>query len=320
MTLKTRILVTLAFAAALGHGEVLFTTNDAPARVEGVAVWHRPADQYYYLLDDAGGAWRIRNADGRVLIRPGDRVRVEGVKPRGSARPRIERATTEKIGTGSLPEPIEMTVDEMYAVGDDGEAGRRAWYARLVAVRGIVTDINRRETYTQILLGPKSRSVQIALPIRWSDPLSKGLAFGAFVRVRGIGHYDPLPPDHKGAVTGLVNFSVYPERLADLQILDEAPFWMPLRIEEEKARAAGARGYLPKSLDWERLVAAIRLAAQDGGFIADDFDEPKVGPLSRREIEVLTYIAQGKTHEEIGMIGDISAETVRTHELGILRA
>ena len=230
MTLKANILVTLAFAAAIGHGEVLFTTNDAPARVEGVAVWHRPADQYYYLLDDAGGAWRVRNADDRAGVRAGDRVRVEGVKPRGSARPRIERATTEKIGTGSLPELIEMTVDEMYAVGDDGEAGRRAWYARLVAVRGIVTDINRRETYTQILLGPKSRSVQIALPIRWSDPLPKGLAFGAFVRVRGIGHYDPLPPDHKGAVTGLVNFSVYPERLADLQVLDEAPFWTPLKI------------------------------------------------------------------------------------------
>ena len=47
--------------------------------------------------------------------------------------------------------------------------------------------------------------------------------------------------------------------------------------------------------------------------------EPKVGPLSRREIEVLTYIAQGKTHEEIGMIGDISAETVRTHMKSIFR-
>ena len=50
-----------------------------------------------------------------------------------------------------------------------------------------------------------------------------------------------------------------------------------------------------------------------------DFDEPKVGPLSRREIDVLTYIAQGKTHEEIGIIGGISAETVRTHMKSILR-
>ncbi len=94
---------------------------------------------------------------------------------------------------------------------------------------------------------------------------------------------------------------------------------MPLKVEEEKARAEGARGYLPKSLDWERLVAAIRFAAKDGDFIADDFDEPKVGPLSRREIDVLSYIAQGKTHEEIGIIGGISAETVRSHMKSILR-
>ena len=65
-----------------------------------------------------------------------------------------------------------------------------------------------KQTYTQILLGPKKgRSVQVALPILWSDPLPDGLEFGAFVRVRGIGHYDTLPPDHKGAVAGLVNFS-----------------------------------------------------------------------------------------------------------------
>lgn len=94
---------------------------------------------------------------------------------------------------------------------------------------------------------------------------------------------------------------------------------MPLKVEEEKARTEGARGYLPKSLDWERLVSAIRIAAKDGDFIADDFDEPQVGPLSRREIDVLTYIAQGKTHEEIGIIGGISAETVRTHMKSILR-
>ena len=231
MTAKTNFLVAAAFAAVFCRGEVLFSTNVVPATVEGVATWHRPADQYYYIVDDAGGAWRVRNADDKVRVRPGDRVRVEGVKPKGSARPRIERATTEKIGTGDVPDPIEMTVDEMHAVGEDGEAGRRAWYGRLVAVRGKITDINRRETYTQILLGPKNgHSVQVALPIRWSDPLPDGLEFGAFVRVRGIGHYDPLPPDHKGAVTGLVNFSVYPERLADLQVLDQAPFWTPMKI------------------------------------------------------------------------------------------
>ena len=133
----------ILLATALCRGEVFFSTNDVPATVEGVAVWHRPSDQYYYIVDDEGKAWRVRNADDKAGVRPGDRVRVDGVIPKGAARPRIERATTEKIGTGDVPDPIEMTVDEMYAVGEDGEPGRRAWYGRLVAVRGIVSPLHR---------------------------------------------------------------------------------------------------------------------------------------------------------------------------------
>ena len=94
---------------------------------------------------------------------------------------------------------------------------------------------------------------------------------------------------------------------------------MPLKVEEEKARAAGARGYLPKSIDWERLVAAIRLSASDGAFIAESFDEMKTGPLSPRETEIIHYISQGKTHEEIGIILGISSETVRSHTKSIQR-
>ena len=94
---------------------------------------------------------------------------------------------------------------------------------------------------------------------------------------------------------------------------------MPLKAEEEKARAAKARGYLPKSIDWERLVAAIRLAAKKGEFIAESVDEVKTGPLSPRETEIVRYISQGKTHEEIGIILGISSETVRSHTKSIQR-
>ena len=94
---------------------------------------------------------------------------------------------------------------------------------------------------------------------------------------------------------------------------------MPLKAEAEKARAAKARGYLPKSIDWERLVAAIRLAAKKGEFIAESFDEVKTGPLSPRETEIVRYISQGKTHEEIGIILGISSETVRSHTKSIQR-
>ena len=94
---------------------------------------------------------------------------------------------------------------------------------------------------------------------------------------------------------------------------------MPLKVEEEKARAAKACGYLPKLIDWERLVAAIRLAAKKGEFIAESFDEVKTGPLSPRETEIVRYISQGKTHEEIGIVLGISSETVRSHTKSIQR-
>ena len=71
--------------------------------------------------------------------------------------------------------------------------------------------------------------------------------------------------------------------------------------------------------DWERLVAAIRLAAKKGEFIAESFDEVKAGPLSPRETEIVRYISQGKTHEEIGIILGISSETVRSHTKSIQR-
>ena len=95
---------------------------------------------------------------------------------------------------------------------------------------------------------------------------------------------------------------------------------MPLKVEVEEARRLGARGYLPKSLDWAKLVLAIRKAASDAAtFIEEDCVDEKVGPLSPREEEIIKLLALGKTHEEMSIIFGISQETVRSHVKGILR-
>ena len=95
---------------------------------------------------------------------------------------------------------------------------------------------------------------------------------------------------------------------------------MPLKVEVDKARRLGARGYLPKSLDWAKLVSAIRSAASDGAaFIEESSVDEKVGPLSPREQEIIKYLSLGKTHDEMGMIFGISPETVRSHVKGICR-
>lgn len=220
----------MVFAAVLSRGEVMCLTNDVPVSAEGVVVWHRPGDVHSFIVDDSGAAWRVKSADGKLRVGAGDRVRVSGIRPKWSARPQIDRALVEKKGTGVVPEPVEMSVEEMYAVGEDGEECRRDWFARLVAVHGEVSDINRRETFTQLLLGPKRRAVQIPLPIGWSEPLPRGLEIGSLVRVRGVGHYDTVRNEGSVVVARLSNFCVMPEKLSDFQVLDKAPFWTPMKI------------------------------------------------------------------------------------------
>ena len=88
---------------------------------------------------------------------------------------------------------------------------------------------------------------------------------------------------------------------------------MPPKDEENRAREDGARGYLPKSLDGQALVKAIRrIAKANGGFVSNDY-VPNTGILSDKELTVLQYASEGKTREEIAVILNIHPETVKTH-------
>jgi DNA-binding NarL/FixJ family response regulator len=94
------------------------------------------------------------------------------------------------------------------------------------------------------------------------------------------------------------------------------------------ARSHGARGMLSADATSEHLVAAIRVASC--GYYVD----PSLGitampvaradgtgqrPLTRREFEVLHFIADGRTAEYIGKRLGITGDTVRTHIGHILR-
>ena len=97
---------------------------------------------------------------------------------------------------------------------------------------------------------------------------------------------------------------------------------------------AGARGYVTKSISAEDLSAAVR-RVHDGdvvfsprlaGFVLDAFAgeapqplDPELDLLSRREREVLRYIARGYTYKEVAHELHISIKTVETHVSAVLR-
>ena len=101
-----------------------------------------------------------------------------------------------------------------------------------------------------------------------------------------------------------------------------------------KMLEAGASGYVPKRAAPEELITAIRAAATgqvylypslakllvrdylDGGRVST---EQTSSDLTDREQEVLTYLAEGASNEEIAVSLVISPKTVARHRENIMR-
>jgi DNA-binding NarL/FixJ family response regulator len=93
----------------------------------------------------------------------------------------------------------------------------------------------------------------------------------------------------------------------------------------------GARGYLTKNVDREELIDAIRKVATGKRHLADELieqilDQPqsssfgagtasasKMHPFTRRELDVLGLMAEGKTNKQIAEALFVSLHTVETH-------
>ncbi len=92
------------------------------------------------------------------------------------------------------------------------------------------------------------------------------------------------------------------------------------------AVAAGAAGFLPKNVEREELVTAIKAIAQGKGFLAPEVTRPflsRIGGLADeisarvrltdREREVLEELAQGKSTREMAESLVVAEETIKTH-------
>jgi DNA-binding NarL/FixJ family response regulator len=100
-----------------------------------------------------------------------------------------------------------------------------------------------------------------------------------------------------------------------------------------EALRAGASGFLLKDAPAAQLVDAIRVVAAGDALLAPGItrrmiaefakrplpqDEPALGDLTSRELEVLTLIARGRSNAEIGAELFISDATVKTHVKRVL--
>ena len=211
---------------AILFAALLFTTADNPLELDGVVTFRRGFDPYYFVIDDKGYAWRVAETNRPVSVHAGDRIHISGIVPKNTAQRRIEKAAVRKTGLGRVPSVRNLNVDDMYATA----LGPDDWYGVVLAVAGEVSDVNRRESYTQVLIGKKHRNVQVALPIEWNKPLPEGLRRGAIVRVQGVGVYTPVRAEKGNEVAGVENFCILPARFEDFQVISLPPFWTPFKV------------------------------------------------------------------------------------------
>jgi len=106
-----------------------------------------------------------------------------------------------------------------------------------------------------------------------------------------------------------------------------------LRQDVLDALAAGASGYIPKSLDPEAMVAAVQQVLNGGIYaptllLAEPIETPEesltVDPnvlamLTPRQYDVLRLLGKGQANKEIARALDISEGTVKIHLAAIFR-
>jgi two-component system nitrate/nitrite response regulator NarL len=90
----------------------------------------------------------------------------------------------------------------------------------------------------------------------------------------------------------------------------------------EEALAAGAAGFVPKTLSAKSLINAVRFMAVGEQYAPIDFmtaeDEaaapnPLAEKLSRREMQVLEGLSKGKSNKEIARDLDLQEPTIKLH-------
>jgi DNA-binding NarL/FixJ family response regulator len=125
--------------------------------------------------------------------------------------------------------------------------------------------------------------------------------------------------------------------IAALERMQERKLQIPVVVltandGDKSVRAAlksGAKAYIPKNIGLEELEFAVTSVLNGQTYLSPaitsklvNAGDPSVGPLdglTKREREILRYLAQGKPNKEIGKLLHISSRTVDTHRSNILK-
>ena len=122
---------------------------------------------------------------------------------------------------------------------------------------------------------------------------------------------------------GIAATKIIKEELPHSKIIAFSMFDQPEAVNQ--MLDAGASGYILKNSSLKDLLKAIRTVYAGENYYDSNIKPPrnnarsKKGPLTKRQIEILELIAQGKTSREIADELFIGLQTVETHRKNMIR-
>ena len=175
--MKNSILLILAFVAVAAHAA---TTN-----LTGVVTFERSDLSFFFIDDAVGSHWRVQGGKGAPAVKIGDLVHVEGEREMTTKR-RIADATItiEGHAMAAIPPPLETGIADLFS--RLMPFGNTDLYGSVVVTEGLLRDINRRQTTTQLLVGEGDSNLQVEIPWALEEALPANLVQGATVRVKGV--------------------------------------------------------------------------------------------------------------------------------------
>ena len=200
----------------------------ALTNLSGIVTFEREGLPFYFVDDERGAHWRVaRTPEMKASV--GDRVEVRGVRE-PSVKPRIADATVTVTGRdpAALPPPRKISIADLFA--GIMPYGNPEWYGGMMETEGLLRDINRRQSTTQLLVGEGDDNLQVEIPWALEDALPDDLLQGARVRVVGALAYTSIENVDEGVFGRIENVELIPASGAAVKVVKTAPFWTTSRL------------------------------------------------------------------------------------------
>ncbi len=195
----------------------------------GVVTFERKDLDFFFIDDTAGVHWRVQKAADGKSVRIGDIVSVSGRREQTSKhRIADAQSAVEFHSLETVPPPLTIGIKALF--GQLLPFGNTDLYGGMVESEGLLRDINRRQTTTQLLVGEDDCNLQVEIPWALEDSLPNDLVLGATVRVRGVLTYTSIENYEEGIFGRIENIELIPTSPEDVKVVRRAPIFTVERL------------------------------------------------------------------------------------------